>query len=178
MHYSTPNIIIVRSIRTLSLLLFVSLFALGLHAQTTVARPFIKVTGDVTKPLTLYTNELAGMKQETVPYKEKDGKILQYSGVPLMDILTLSGVAMGKELRGPNLSKYMLVKCTDGYKVIFSLAELDSSFIDRRPVLVYEYEGKPLPAAQGPFRLIIPGEKLPARSCRMVSEIVVRSVKD
>lgn len=38
---------------------------------------------------------------------------------------------MGKELRGENLSKYLLVKCADDYEVLFSLAELDSSFTNK-----------------------------------------------
>jgi DMSO/TMAO reductase YedYZ molybdopterin-dependent catalytic subunit len=62
--------------------------------------------------------------------------------------------------------------------VVFSLAELDSSFTDRIVILAYESEGKRLSHSKGPFRLIVPGEKKPARSSMQVVEFVVRYAKE
>jgi len=72
----------------------------------------------------------------------------------------------------------MLVKCADGYEVLFSLAELDSSFTDRIVILADSLEGKPLPSGKGPFRLVVPGEKKPARSSFQVTELVIRFAKE
>lgn len=91
--------------------------------------------------------------------RDRDGKDISYTGITLQEILEMAGVAMGKQLRGENLTKYLLVKCADGYEVLFSLTELDSSFTDRQVIIADESGGKPLPACKGPFRLVVPGEK-------------------
>lgn len=121
--------------------------------------PFVKVTGEVTMPLTLTVSDLVKMKRMTVNMKHRDGRTNSYTGASMQEILGLAGVTMGRQLHGENLTKYLLVKCSDGYEVLFSLAELDSSFTDRIIILADESNGKPLPGSEGPFRLIVPGEK-------------------
>ena len=142
------------------------------------AQAVIKVSGEVTKPLQLQAGDLAKMKRTTVSLKDKDGNEHPYTGVPVAAILEEAGVTMGNQLRGKNLAKYMLVKCADGYQVLFSLAELDSSFTDRTIIIADSLEGKPLPAEEGPFRLVVPGEKKPARSSFQVTELVIRYAKE
>jgi DMSO/TMAO reductase YedYZ molybdopterin-dependent catalytic subunit len=118
------------------------------------------------------------MKRKTVSLKDRDGKEHPYTGAAVQEILEQAGATMGKQLRGENLTKYLMVKCADGYEVLFSLAELDSSFTDRVVIIADESEGKPLPADKGPFRLIVPGEKKPARSSFQVIEMVIRFAKE
>jgi DMSO/TMAO reductase YedYZ molybdopterin-dependent catalytic subunit len=110
--------------------------------------------------------------------KDRDGKEHAYTGVSIQEILEQAGVTTGKQLRGENLTKYLLVKCADGYEVLFSLAELDSSFTDRTVILADTIEGKSLPMDKGPFRLIVPGEKKPARSSFQVTEIIIKFAKE
>ena len=155
------------------------LFAIHLHlfAQTDTAQPSIKISGEVTKPVTLYASDLAKMLHSTAMVKGRDGKEHQYSGVPVQHLLELAGVTTGKDLHGENLSKYLLVRCADGYEVVFSLAELDSSFTDRIVLLADAYEGKPIATERGPFQLAVPGEKKPARSCFQVTEFVIKFAK-
>jgi DMSO/TMAO reductase YedYZ molybdopterin-dependent catalytic subunit len=148
------------------------------HAQTKEGPASIRITGEVTRPLTLQTADLAKMKRTTVSLKDRDGADHSYTGVPISELLDQAGVTTGKQLRGENLSKYLLVKCADGYQVLFSLAELDSSFTDRTVILADSTEGHPLPAGKGPFRLVVPGEKKPARSSFQVVEMVVRFAKE
>lgn len=147
-------------------------------AQQSTAKPAVKVSGEVTKPLTLYADDLAKMKHSNATMKDRDGKEHSYKGVPVQEILETAGVTTGKQLKGENLTKYLLVKCADGYEVIFSLAELDSSFTDRTVILADELEGKPLPVDKGPFRLVVPGEKKPARSSFQVTEMVIRFARE
>lgn len=142
------------------------------------AQPVIKVSGEVTKPLQLQAADLARMKRTTVSMRDRDGNEHPYTGVPVAEILDQAGVTTGKQLRGENLTKYMLVKCADGYEVLFSLAELDSSFTNRTVIIADSSEGKPLPAGKGPFRLVVPGEKKPARSSFQVTELVIRWAKE
>ena len=151
-------------------LLSVLLFSATLFAQT----PFkLKVLGEVKTPLQLTLQDVSAMPHTTAVLKDRDGKPRSFTGVPLSFILLKAGATMGKELRGENLSKYLLVKCADGYEVLFSLAELDSSFTDKKVILADSMDGKSLPEAKGPLRIVAEGEKKPARSCFQVVELIV-----
>jgi DMSO/TMAO reductase YedYZ molybdopterin-dependent catalytic subunit len=149
-------------------------FTLFSVAQENLAKPFVKVDGEVTKSLSLYANDLANMKRTTVIMKDHDGKEHSYSGVAIQQILEQAGVTIGNQLRKENLTKYLLIKCADGYKVLFSLAELDSSFTDRIVILADTLDGKSLPGNMGPFRVVIPDEKKGARSCFKVQELLIK----
>jgi hypothetical protein len=67
------------------------------------------------------------------------------------------------------------VEASDGYRVTFAPAELDSAFTDKLVFLAYLKDGAPLDSAEGPFRLIAAGEKRPARWARGVVRIRVLS---
>lgn len=43
-------------------------------------------------------------------------------------MLALAGVQAGGPMRGPQLSQVLLVEASDGYKVVFALAEVDPDF--------------------------------------------------
>lgn len=143
---------------------------------TTTAQS-ITVGGEVTTPLTLTAADLAAMPRSTAIAKDKQGTPHSFSGVALADIFNKAGVTTGRNLRGENLAKYVLVTCADNYQVVFSLAELDSSFTDRVVILADQMEGHPLPAGTGPFRVIVPGEKKPARNCFQVLSIDIKFAK-
>lgn len=138
----------------------------------------VKVSGEVLTPLTLTAADLATMPRTTASAKDKQGVLHTFSGVAIADILNKAGVTTGRQLKGENLAKYLLVTCADGYQVVFSLAELDSSFTDRVVILADQLEGKPLPAGTGPFRMIVPGEKKPARNSFQVVALTVRFAKE
>ena len=157
----------------LSLILFLSGVA-GVAQQAST----LKVVGEVLTPLTLTPSDLAGMPRTDDSAKDKQGVMHHYSGVAISDILNKAGVTTGTQLRGKNMAKYLLVSCADGYQVVFSLAELDSSITDRVVILADQEEGKPLAAGIGPFRLIVPGEKKPARNCFRVTTMAIRLAKE
>ena len=150
---------------------------LCLLTQRSIAQT-VKVGGEVLTPLTLSAGDLAAMPRTTATAKDKQGVPHTFSGVAIAEILNRAGVTTGKQLRGENLAKYLLVTCADGYQVVFSLAELDSSFTDRVVILADQMEGKPLPSGVGPFRLVVPGEKKPARNSFQVTALTVRFAKE
>lgn len=133
----------------------------------------LKVDGEVLNPLEFTLSDLSKMPRKEASLKDKDGKVHIYSGVPLQDILLKAGVPTGKELHGENLSKYLLVKCTDGYQVLFSLAELDSSIADKNIIIADVMDGKALPESKGPLRIVAEGEKKPARSSYQVESLMI-----
>ena len=88
-------------------------------------------------------------------------------------MLRLAGVTLGEQLRGKALTTYLLVKAADGYQVIFALPELDPGFAGRVIFLADRREGQPLSTTEGPFRIIVPGEKRHARGVRQVTTLTV-----
>ena len=80
---------------------------------------------------------------------------------------------MGAQLWGENLAKYVLVKASDGYEVIFSLPEIDPEFTTNTILIAFEVDGVPLPKGEGPFRMISPGDKKHARWVREITSIRV-----
>ncbi len=161
--------------KSMLLLLTVCFYCFAGRAQLPAT---IKVTGEVTMPLTLTASDLATMPQTRDSAKDKQGVMHHYSGVAVVDILNKAGVTTGNQLRGKNMAKYVLVSCADGYQVVFSLAELDSTITDRVVILANQEEGKPLAPGVGPFKLIVPGEKRPARNCFQVTALAVGVAKE
>ena len=161
--------------KKINCLLLALLLSATLFAQTSFK---LKVTGEAGSTLQLTLQDIAAMPHTTATLNDKDGKPHSYGGVPLSVILSKAGVATSKELRGKNLSKYLLVKCADGYEVLFSLAELDSSFTDKKIILADSIDGAPLAENRGPLRIVAEGEKKHARSCFQVLELIAGDGKD
>ena len=95
----------------------------------------------------------------------------EFTGVSVGDLLHLVGAPAGDSLRGRELTDYILVEARDGYRVVFALAELDGGFTDRLTLLADHKDGKAIGDVDGPFQLIVPGEKRPARWVRQVTRI-------
>ncbi|HTK21013.1 MAG TPA: hypothetical protein VL442_15930 [Mucilaginibacter sp.] len=95
----------------------------------------VKISGEVTTPLTINGDELHQYAQTTVVRKDHDGHDHTYTGVILAEILKKAGATLGPDLKGKNLTKYILVNASDNYQVVFALAELDKAFTDRTIIL-------------------------------------------
>jgi len=158
-----------------------SLFlAVGMHsfagAQQKNAAA-VKVSGVLTNPLSVTLADLQKMERVQVSRKDRDNKDHQYTGVSLSFLLKQSGATTGKDLRGENLIKYVIVEASDGYQVIFSLAELDPEFSDDKIILADTMDNAPLAVADGPFRIIVQNDKRPARCIKQVTGIKVGFAK-
>lgn len=144
-------------------------------AQTT---PSISIEGELLRPLKLSVKDVSAFSSMEVKAKDKDGREHVFRGVKLFDLLDSAGVTLGKQLRGKNLTKLILIKALDGYEIIFSLPEIDPEFTDQMVLLAYQVDGNPLSKEEGPFRLIVPGDKKHARWIRQVSLIKILSTHD
>jgi DMSO/TMAO reductase YedYZ molybdopterin-dependent catalytic subunit len=153
---------------------------LGLLAASYLAAqdapPTVQVTGAVKQTLALSADDLAKMPRASVK-TTSSGMETVYEGVWLHEVLKKAGVPQGGELRGKALSSYVIAEAQDGYQVVFSLGELDPSFIDNEILLADTANGKPLFGAQGRFRLVVPKDKPGARSIRMLTKIEVFQVR-
>jgi DMSO/TMAO reductase YedYZ molybdopterin-dependent catalytic subunit len=143
-------------------------------AQTAPATAELRINGAVSTPLVLTLADLKNMPRKKLSVvNPHDKKTEAYEGVLLEYLLRKAGVPQGENLRGPAMASYILADATDGYRVVFSLAELDSGILDSEVIVADTMDGAPLGAKQGPFRLVAPHEKRPARWVRMLKSITV-----
>lgn len=122
--------------------------------------------------LTLDAKALAGMPHEEVTASAHDEPASQWRGVKLEDVLAKAGVSLDKPLHGKALASFVRVTAADQYQVVFGLADLDATLGHTQVLLVDTRDGKPLDK-DGPFRLLVPGDKRPARWVRNVTFIEV-----
>lgn len=111
--------------------------------------------------------DFAALPHDTVRARFHDGPTLTYTGVPLVSLLRLAGVPIDS-LHGPQLVRRLLVEAADGYRALFSLVELAPGLGDRVVIVADRLDGRPLPATEGPWRLLVPGDGGHARWVRQV----------
>lgn len=113
---------------------------------------------------------LAGLAQ-TQATLDVHGERHVCRGPRLADVLINAGAPSGEALRGAALRRGVLVVGTDGYAVLFSLAELDPGFGGGNVILADRCDDKVLAPQDGPVRLVVERDKRPARSVRQVVRI-------
>lgn len=136
------------------------------------------VKGAVKQELRLTAAELKAMPRTKATAKDHDGATHEYEGVALQALLAKAGVPQGGDLRGKNMTLCVLAEAGDGYRAVFSLAEMDGDFAREQLVVVDTVDGKPLGAEQGPLRLVVPGDKRQGRWVRMLKQLVLLKASD
>ena len=154
------------------MLLFAVVIFTNANAQSTIT-----VGGEVTKSLKLTLQDVAKYPQVEVKAKDREGKEHTFKGTALATVLDSAGVTLGKNLRGENLAKYVIVTAADNYQVVYSLAEIDPEFTTNTVLLCTHVDGSLLPKGEGPFRIINPIDKKPARWIREIISIRVSFAK-
>lgn len=105
------------------------------------------------------------------------GSSATFEGVSLQQLLEKAGVGFGESLRGARMASCLLVEGADGYRVVIALPELDPAFTDKQIILAFLKDAKALDDKEGPYRVVIPDEKRPARSVRQVTALKTVDVK-
>jgi DMSO/TMAO reductase YedYZ molybdopterin-dependent catalytic subunit len=147
--------------------------------QSTPSKPSsgpsdFKIAGAVTTPLDLTAADLKAMPRKTLRVDNAHSKKTEvYEGVLVEDLLQKAGVPQGESLRGQAMATYVLVEAADNYRVVFALEEFNSSFMDSEIILADTLDGAPITGALGPFRLVAPHEKRPARWVERVKSLTV-----
>jgi hypothetical protein len=166
-----------RLILPVLLVVFVaSLFPETLRTCAQIGSPAVelRVSGAVNTSLSLSAADLKKMPRKTIsvmnPHEKKQET---YEGVAVEEILKRAGVPQGEQMRGSAMASYVLAEAEDGYRVVFSAAELDPGMVDSEVIVADTMDGAPLGAKQGPFKLVAPHEKRPARWVRMLKSLTV-----
>mgnify|MGYP001055548396 FL=1 len=128
-------------------------------ADLTVVAPSgtVKVLGEA---------DLAGLPRETVKLGAK-----AYEGPMLSYVLRAGGLPVGARLHGEPLRAFVVVEGKDGFKAVYSLAELDRDFHDDVVILADKADGAPLAGKEAPWRLVSGGDRKAWRSVYGVSRI-------
>ncbi|GGA47089.1 hypothetical protein GCM10010981_40340 [Dyella nitratireducens] len=123
--------------------------------------------------MTLDRQALAGMPRMSIDTTAiHHESAAHWQGVSLKDVLQHAGVPSGEQLRGHNMATMVRVTASDNYQVVFSLGELDPMLGNEQVILADTRDGQPL-TKDGPFRLVLPGDKRPARWIHNVTTIDV-----
>lgn len=101
------------------------------------------------------------------------GKTQSCEGVWLADLVAAAGLPSGDALHGPALQTLIVAEAADGYRVAFSLGEIDAKLGNAQVLITGVCDGQKLSAEEGPLRLVIPGEKRAARSVRQLRTLRV-----
>lgn len=114
---------------------------------------------------------LAALPHKTVTVYNEHVKACQtYTGVPLIDLLTRLGVP--DKPHGKDLRLYLVAEGSDGYKAVYSVAEVNPDVHGATVIVADALDGKPL-GDSGPMQLVATGEKRPARWVRNLVAIRV-----
>ena len=137
----------------------------------------LEVTGALPKTGKVTVKELEAMKPEKATWTDH-GAQREVEGVPLIKVLAAFGFESGPMGMGvapaqkrPGYKKVVVVTAKDGFKAVFTCAELEIGAT--RALLVWKTDGKPLPADHAPFRLVVPTDKEGSRSPYAVERIEV-----
>ena len=139
-----------------------------------VAPGSVVITGLAGRSETLTAADVAKLPHAHVRLTH-DGATTDYAGPLLSDLLRDVGAPLGVRLHGSGVNDVVFVTAADKYRVVLSLAEVDPSFHKGAEVILADQaDGGPLPAKQGPFRLVVDGDMKPARSAYAVVSIELK----
>ena len=99
-----------------------------------------------------------------------------YSGVELAELLARVNAPVGEKLKGRLFMTGVVAEGTDGYKVLYSVAEVDPVMHSGDVIIADSVNGGPL-GSNGAFQLVNTEDKRPARWVRNLDRILVVAVE-
>lgn len=118
--------------------------------------------------------EIAKLPRVSVLAKDEKGKESVWEGATLQEVLKAAGVKLGEAIRGKALASYLLIEAADGYRVVFTLPEIDPAFTDLTFLLADRRDGQIMGEYEGKLRVVVPHEKRHARWVRQVVALSIR----
>jgi hypothetical protein len=129
------------------------------------------------KTLTLSPDQFAALPHKSVAVFNAHSKAQeQYAGVPLADLLSQVGVPLGESVRGKLFLIGVIATGSDGYSVLYSLAEVDPAIHTGEVIVADTLNGQKL-GKDGAFKMVSSEERRPARWVRNLTSITVVKVQ-
>jgi Oxidoreductase molybdopterin binding domain len=117
--------------------------------------------------------EIGRLPHISIVVEGQGGRSRKFAGVALCDLLESAGMDLGGEQRPAALTTYLWVEGSDGFRVLFSGAEVHR-FIGAGEILLADSEdGQAIPKSDGPYRLVVVSDKVHARWMRQVRALYV-----
>jgi hypothetical protein len=147
---------------------------MGMAQDKTIPTGVVRITFEG-KSADWTPTALAALPHKTVTVHNEHTKADEtYSGVPLIDLLAKLGVSA--KPMGKYMAFYLVAVGSDGYKAVYSMAEVNPDVHDATVIVADAEGGKPL-AADGPLKLIASRETRPARWVRNLVAIKVQAAQ-
>jgi len=139
----------------------------------------VEVRGDLPKPGELKAADLEPLGAVTANWS-MHGQAHTVVGVPVEKVLRRFGWDPGvmSKTQPPaekRVGYKMVVVATapDGFQAVFSAAELAEGMGKTQALVVWMVDGKPVSAAEGPLRLVVPSDAEPSRSLHNLTRLDV-----
>ncbi|WP_425145275.1 molybdopterin-dependent oxidoreductase [Deinococcus sp.] len=119
------------------------------------------LSGSLAQPSALTLEAVSALPAKTVSLEYTvAGQATKHSftGALLIDVLKAARPSFRPEIKNDSLRYSVLATGRDGYSALFSWGELDPDFGNRGVLIAYAQDGQPLSAADGPLRLVVPGD--------------------
>ena len=148
----------------------------GTHSET------FRLDGLVQRKKTFSADSLRAYPSSKVNVWYSTGKgpvETSFIGVPLFDLLEEAGVKLDPERKNDILRKYLVIRASDCYESVISMAELLPNVAGQQVLVAYGHgDGTALDPQDGMARLVVPGDKAGGRYVSNISRIEVRSAPD
>lgn len=147
------------------------------QAKTQAGSENLNVIDEAGEKHTVSRKEFAGLPRQTVKVKDHEADA-EFEGVLLVELLKSAGVKFGDDLKGRRAATIAILDAPDKYRVALSLLDIDPQTSDRTILVADTRDGKPLDAHQGPYRLVVAGDKRAIRWIRNLHAIRVVNLND
>lgn len=166
-----------RMVQILVVALSASVAAIGFQDRNLaeIVPATVTVSGINGKTVVLTEGDLSKLPQQTVKATDH-GTPATFEGVLLRDVLAKVDLPIGEKFHSTGASYYLVAEGRDGYRATFAWAELDPGFMDKAVYVVTKRDGKALADKDGPFQLVVPGEKRNGRWVRQVTALRIKHV--
>jgi hypothetical protein len=129
------------------------------------------------KTLSLSADDLAALPHKSiVVFNAHSRRSETYSGIPLADLLVKVDVPLGGQLKGKLFLIGIVAGGTDGYEVLYSLAEVDPALHAGDVIVADALDGQKL-GNDGAYKMVSTEDHRPARWVRNLSTISVIQAK-
>ena len=141
------------------------------HALAAGPSTSVVVSGAVDHPTSYTAATLNALPQVTQTDTFASGATPQthtYTGPTIWNAVNAAGVQTTPGAKNDILDRYVPATGTDGYRVVYSMGEIDPAFGNQPDRVAYEADGQ-MPASTGFARLVVPGD---AKAGRYVSNLI------
>ncbi len=156
------------------ILVLAAALLLGLVATAGAVAQDLKVTVAGRDSVVLSPAEVAALPRAKATITVKGASVV-YEGALLHEVLLKAGVVSGERLMGRYLNQVVVIRASDGFTSMLSIAETDPVYRANPVVLADTVNGKPLDAREGPYRVVVDGDLRPSRAPRAVVAIEVKA---